>query len=142
MAQQTLNHHLLAEAAKVGVSLLGLLACFCAWRAFARFVVRVYCIVAGVLDRFDFYKELNMSATEHLPTPSEYIQHHLMNWRTPHARVAVSGSFSPRYLLGLPLILGFIFVGVFASVARKARLGAGPFPLFIEADHRNGLIST
>lgn len=27
-AQQTLNRHLLAEAAKVGVSLLGLLACF------------------------------------------------------------------------------------------------------------------
>ena len=55
-----------------------------------------------------------MSATEHLPTPSEYIQHHLMNWRTPHE----GGVFWTFHLdtFWVSLILGFIFVGVFANV--------------------------
>ena len=72
-----------------------------------------------------------MSATEHLPTPSEYIQHHLMNWRTPHE----GGGFWTFHLdtFWVSLILGFIFVGVFANVARKAKLEApGRFQLFIE----------
>ena len=61
-----------------------------------------------------------MSATEHLPTPSEYIQHYLMNWRTPHE----GGGFWTFHLdtFWVSLILGFIFVGVFANVSRKAKL--------------------
>ena len=72
-----------------------------------------------------------MSATEHLPTPSEYIQHHLMNWRTPPE----GGGFWTIHLdtFWVSLILGFIFVGVFANVARKAKLEApGRFQLFVE----------
>ncbi|MFC4160642.1 F0F1 ATP synthase subunit A [Chitinimonas lacunae] len=73
-----------------------------------------------------------MSAAHHQPAnPSEYIQHHLVNLRTPQE----GGGFNTIHLdtLAISLFLGFLFVAVFAWVARRASVDKpSRFQLFIE----------
>lgn len=72
-----------------------------------------------------------MSEAHHPANPTEYIQHHLVNLRTPQE----AGGFWTFHLdtLGISLALGLLFVIVFASVARKASIDKpSRFQLFIE----------
>lgn len=74
-----------------------------------------------------------MSAAHHQPAnPSEYIQHHLINLRTPQDG---SAGFNTIHLdtLAIGLFLGLLFVVVFAMVARRASVDKpSRFQLFIE----------
>ncbi|WP_269531724.1 F0F1 ATP synthase subunit A [Chitinimonas sp. BJYL2] len=73
-----------------------------------------------------------MSAANHAPAnPTEYIQHHLVNLRTPQ----YDGGFWTFHLdtFWISLILGFAFLAIFGLVARRASVDKpGKFQLFIE----------
>jgi len=61
---------------------------------------------------------------------TEYIQHHLTFWKSSH-----EGGFWTLHLdtFSVSLILGFIFVGIFASVARNAKMeNPGRLQMFVE----------
>lgn len=71
-------------------------------------------------------------ASEHQPAnPTEYIQHHLLNLRTPHEH----GGFWTFHLdtFWVALTLGLLFVFIFAAVARRASVDKpSRFQLFVE----------
>ncbi len=77
-----------------------------------------------------------MSQTSTTQTPTDYISHHLHNWNwAPHASGEHAAGFWSFHLdtFWVALILGFVFLGVFSMVARRATAGVpGRFQNFIE----------
>ncbi|MFC3624633.1 F0F1 ATP synthase subunit A [Vogesella amnigena] len=62
---------------------------------------------------------------------TEYIQHHLTFWNSSH-----EGGFWSLHVdtFSISLLLGFLFVGIFAKVARNAKLeNPGRLQLFVES---------
>lgn len=75
-----------------------------------------------------------MSAEQHVPAnATEYIQHHLMNLRTPQEQLGYSFWTFHLDTFWIALLIGFFFLAVFGLVARRVSVDKpGKFQLFIE----------